>query len=138
MSEAWREVARLGRSGEAYPHVLADSHGWCLRLGPRERLDERYYSSLPSLLRGLTEQILRRLLGKDDDVRTLIKLRNEIGHHLREVAALGTELERQLSGAARQQREEGSIARPTALKQAERVPSPGIAAVVLESGSEAA
>jgi hypothetical protein len=62
MSKGWREVARLGGSGARYPHLLADPHGWCLRLGPRSRGDDKYYSSLPVLLQGLVEQVTRRRL----------------------------------------------------------------------------
>ena len=62
MSKGWREVARLGGAGARYPHVLVDSHGWCLRLGSNSRADEKYYSSLPVLLRGLVEHLVRRRL----------------------------------------------------------------------------
>jgi hypothetical protein len=138
MSEAWREVARIGKSGEAYPHVLADSHGWCLRLGPGRSPDEKYYSSLPSLLQGLTEQILRRRLGADDEIRTLLKLRNEVGHHLRHVALLGAELERRLGGPARQRPKEASNRGSRIQEPGEGSPAPGIAAGAGENASEAA
>jgi hypothetical protein len=62
MSKGWREVARLGGTGARYPHVLADPHGWCLRLGPKSRTDEKYYASLPLLLHGLVQQGVRRRL----------------------------------------------------------------------------
>jgi len=62
MSKGWREVARLGGTGARYPHVLVDAHGWCLRLGPKSRSDEKYYASLPMLLRGLAEHGTRRRL----------------------------------------------------------------------------
>lgn len=62
MSKGWREVARLGGTGARYPHVLADAHGWCLRLGPKSRTDEKYYSSLPVLLHGLVQHAVRRRL----------------------------------------------------------------------------
>jgi hypothetical protein len=65
MSEAWREVARLGNSGEAYPHILADSHGWCLRLGPHKRTDDKYYSSFQSVILGL---VTPGRSGRDPDV----------------------------------------------------------------------
>jgi hypothetical protein len=62
MSNGWKEVARLGSTGARYPHVLVDSHGWCLRLGPKSRSDEKYFSSLPSLLQGILEHSSRRHL----------------------------------------------------------------------------
>jgi hypothetical protein len=61
MKNGWREVARVGPTGDGYPHVLVDAHGWCLRLGP-DRRDEKYYSGLPTLLQGLIEHLTRRHL----------------------------------------------------------------------------
>lgn len=62
MGNSWKEVVRLGEEGAGYPHILADTHGWCLRLGPSRRFDDKYYSNLPGLLRGLLEQGIRRSL----------------------------------------------------------------------------
>ncbi len=62
MSKGWKEVARLGGPGARYPQVLVDAHGWCLRLGRDSRHDQKYYSTLPSLLGGLIEHTLRRRL----------------------------------------------------------------------------
>lgn len=62
MGDIWKEVERPGRAGLGYPHVLAEAHGWCLRLRPRRRCDDKYYSSLPGLLRGLLEHRVRRRL----------------------------------------------------------------------------
>jgi hypothetical protein len=59
MNNGWYEVARLGLFPRDYPHVLVDKHGWCLRLGPEE---DKYYSSMPTLLQGLIEHLLRRRL----------------------------------------------------------------------------
>jgi hypothetical protein len=59
MKNGWHEVARLGLFPGDYPHVLVDKHGWCLRLAAEE---EKYYSSMPTLLRGLIEHLLRRRL----------------------------------------------------------------------------
>jgi hypothetical protein len=59
MKNGWHEVARLGLFPGDYPHVLVDKHGWCLRLAAEE---EKYYSSMPTLLQGLIEQLLRRRL----------------------------------------------------------------------------
>jgi hypothetical protein len=56
----WKLVARLGTSGPGYPHLLVDRHGWCLRLGPNPKVDDKYYSRLLFLLEGLIEQALRR------------------------------------------------------------------------------
>ena len=64
MSNGWKEVARLGASGARYPHILVDSHGWCLRLGAKPRSDEKYFSSLPSLLQGIVEHSARRQLAQ--------------------------------------------------------------------------
>lgn len=78
MSKGWREVARLGGTGARYPHVLVDPHGWCLRLGPSSRSDEKYYSSLPMLLHGLVEQTARRRLISLTAVLDLKDLRHEV------------------------------------------------------------
>ena len=59
MKNGWHEVARLGLFPDGYPHVLVDAHGWCLRLAVNV---DRYYSSFPTLLQGLIEQVLRRRL----------------------------------------------------------------------------
>src|SRR5581483_7138721 len=56
----WKLVARLGMSGSGYPHLLVDRHGWCLRLGPNPKVDDKYYSRLLFLLEGLVEQGFRR------------------------------------------------------------------------------
>ena len=60
MSKGWKEVAKLGGAGSRYPHILVDSHGWCLRLGLRTRNDEKYFATLPVLLHGLVEYFIRR------------------------------------------------------------------------------
>jgi hypothetical protein len=78
MSKGWREVARLGGTGARYPHVLVDPHGWCLRLGPNSRSDEKYYSSLPMLLHGLVEQSARRRLLSIPAALDLKELRREV------------------------------------------------------------
>lgn len=64
MSKGWHLVARLGGSAARYPHVLADAHGWCLRLGPVPRDDDRFYSRLETLLEGLVEHCCRRRLAR--------------------------------------------------------------------------
>jgi hypothetical protein len=138
MSEAWRAVARLGRSGEAYPHVLADSHGWCLRLGPRAQGDEKYYSSFATLLGGLTEHFLRRRLGKDVQLQNLLNLRNEVGCHLKHIASLGAELDWQLGEPAPQRPQEPSGSPHPALPSGDGSSTSKIAAGMAENGSEAA
>ena len=93
MSEAWREVARLGKKGERYPHILVDSHGWCLRLGARDREDDKYYSSLPTLLQGLLEHLLRR---KDhESARIVAQMKELLVRSLKEAKELGEGLERE-------------------------------------------
>jgi len=92
MSEAWREVARLGKVGHQYPHILADSRGWCLRWGPKTDRDDKYFSSLSSLLHGLAEHHLRRRLGVGEDIRSLARFRELVELTLKEAAALGAEL----------------------------------------------
>src|ERR1043166_919431 len=64
MSNGWNEVARLGAPGARYPHILVDSHGWCLRLGAKTRTDDKFYSSLPNLLKGIVEHSNRRHLAE--------------------------------------------------------------------------
>lgn len=87
MGKGWREVARLGGTGARYPHVLADSHGWCLRLGPKSRTDDKYYSSLPLLLHGLVQQGVRRRLMALSATLDLQELGREVRDALH--AALG-------------------------------------------------
>lgn len=88
MSKGWREVARLGGTGARYPHVLVDAHGWCLRLGKNSRSDEKYYSSLPMLLRGLVEQGARRRLLNLSAVLDLKELHREVEDVLHSALAL--------------------------------------------------
>lgn len=96
MSEAWREVARLGKVGRRYPHVLADSRGWCLRWGPNRQTDDKYFSSITSLLQGLSGHFLRRRLGAGEDIRTLARIRELVELTLKEAAALGAALDTKL------------------------------------------
>jgi hypothetical protein len=91
MSEAWREVARLGKKGEKYPHVMVDSHGWCLRLGPRDKEDNKYYSSLPNLLQGLYEHLLRRQ--DHESARGVLEMKNLLVRNLQEIKELSGDLE---------------------------------------------
>jgi len=91
MSEAWREVARLGKKGEKYPHILVDSHSWCLRLGPQGKEDDKYYSSLPNLLQGLYEHLLRRQ--DHESARGVLEMKNLVVRTLMEIKGLGDDLE---------------------------------------------
>jgi len=90
MSEAWREVARLGKKGERYPHILVDSHGWCLRLGTRDKEDDKYYSSLPNLLQGLYEHLLRRQ--DHESAKGVLEMKDLLVRNLKEIKELGEEL----------------------------------------------
>jgi hypothetical protein len=99
VKSGWNEVARLGPEPERYPHILVDKHGWCLRLG-RGGGDEKYYSSLPTLLQGLVEHVERRhpqdaplLLAANAmlvEIRAAYELAFEYGRRL--AAAMGQEL----------------------------------------------
>ena len=138
MSEAWREVARLGQTGERYPHVLADTHGWCLRLGPRDRTDNRYYSSYPNLLQGLIEHLMRRGLGAGEEIRTLSEFRDLGLEHLKQASALGEELDRQLRGSVHQQLQEGTDRGSTSPNSTNLLFGSRIGAAAPEGGSAAA
>ena len=135
MSEAWREVARLGKRGEKYPHILVDSHGWCLRLGPRDREDEKYFSSLPTLLQGLSEHLLRR---KDhESAKVVAEMKELLVRNLKEARELGEDLERKIPELRQRLLEAADKAR--VLGESGTLPQvPGIAPGALESGSEAA
>jgi hypothetical protein len=88
MSKGWKEVARLGGQGARYPHLLVDDHGWCLRLGPWKRNDEKYYSNFPSLLQGLIEHFVRRRLKAVDTLKDLDALAGEVRDALRSATEL--------------------------------------------------
>jgi hypothetical protein len=92
MKTGWKEVARLGMDGALYPHVLVDPHGWCLRLGPDPRRDEKYYSGLPTLLQGIVEQGVRRSLMTAPTVIGVQELRLQVQRGLRTVVALSGSL----------------------------------------------
>lgn len=127
MSKGWREVARLGGTGARYPHVLVDPHGWCLRLGPNSRSDEKYYSSLPMLLHGLVEQSARRRLLAVSEVRGIRELRREVEDVLHSALKLCNEvLER---GGL-----EEHIRRLEARGASRTIPGSGDAAPALQTG----
>lgn len=87
MSNGWKKVALLGKGG-GYPHLLADSHGWCLKLGPSARQDEKYYTRFPNLLGGLIEHLMRRRLGSTGAVEGLEELAAAVRSTLREAGEM--------------------------------------------------
>jgi len=91
MKNGWNEVARVGASGDGYPHVLVDAHGWCLRLGPDKR-DEKYYSGLPPLLQGMVEQLTRRHLRDRGPLMSAAAMLTEVRTALDQAARCGTSL----------------------------------------------
>ena len=72
MGKGWHEVARLGGTGAQYPHLLVDRRGWCLRLGSKSTADDKFYSSLGSLLSGLVEHFVRNRMS---GVETILDLK---------------------------------------------------------------
>src|SRR5436189_6046071 len=90
MSNGWKLVASLGSHGLRYPHILVDKHGWCLRLGPSSRQDEKYYSSFSNLLKGLVEQLLRRRLKSGDALDGLPLLVRGMEDAIRQAGELST------------------------------------------------
>jgi len=93
MKTGWKLVARLGTSGPCYPHLLVDRHGWCLRLGPDPRVDDKYYSRLLFLMEGLVEQALRRDVLPLPVAAGIGELRAILRESLRSAIELGTRLE---------------------------------------------
>jgi len=90
MSSGWKLVATLGAPGVGYPHILVDKHGWCLRLGPSARQDEKYYSSFSGLLRGLTEHFLRRRLKSTEVIQGLQELARAVEDAVRMAGELSS------------------------------------------------
>lgn len=138
MSEAWHEVARLGDTAGGYPHALVDSHGWCLRLGPRKRIDERYYSSVQSLVLGLTEHGLRSRLGALEGWKTVEELQRLVLAYLKEAATLGAKLEQKLGTPAHLRPVPGPGSAPSTPAPPEPLGAPRFAAGAPETGSLAA
>jgi hypothetical protein len=111
MKTGWKEVARLGTEGTGYPHILVDAHGWCLRLGPSCRGDDKYFSSLPSLIQGLSEHIVRRRLWTNPEVRGL----EALGEEVRRALIRASDLAKGLAKAA------GRESQPMPAKRRSRV-----------------
>lgn len=135
MSEAWREVARLGKKGEKYPHILVDSHGWCLRFVHRDGEDQKYYSSLLTLLQGLTEHLVRRK--EHESLRAVAEMRDLLIQNLKEAKDLGEELERKLPNLRQRLLDNADKARVHG-ESGTLSEEPGIAAGAPGLGSEAA
>jgi hypothetical protein len=90
MSTGWKLVASLGSQGPRYPQILVDNHGWCLRLGPSARHDDKYYSSFSTLLGGLVEHFLRRRLRSSDALEGFLALARAVEEAVRQVQELST------------------------------------------------
>ena len=93
MKTGWKPVARLGTTPPGYPHLLVDPHGWCLRLGPDSRKDDKYYSRLTTLLEGMIEQGLRRRLIGAAEVVGIEQLSQAVIKTLAAMTELGRRLE---------------------------------------------
>ncbi len=78
MKTSWKTVLRLGSEGACFPHVRVDAHGWCLRLGPVPRDDDKFYSRLETLLEGLVEHGVRRRLARREVARDLKGFMSEV------------------------------------------------------------
>jgi hypothetical protein len=101
MKTGLKEVARLGTDGLRYPHVLADAHNWCLRLGPNPKIDDKYYSSVPGLLKGLLEQGLRRSMLQGQPVRKIQELLSSLQCALFSMVEIGCRLDEILKKSLR-------------------------------------
>ena len=78
MKHGWRLVAKLGPVAPHFPHILADPHGWGLRLGSNAHADMKYYSSFPNVLEGLMEHLVRRRLGAEHPILSSVDLVGEV------------------------------------------------------------
>ena len=90
MSTGWKLVATLGTQGAGYPHILVDKHGWCLRLGPSSRQDEKFYSNFSNLLQGLVEHFLRRRMKSSEVIESVHALVRAVEEALRRAGDLST------------------------------------------------
>jgi hypothetical protein len=94
MKNGWREVARFGIDGACYPQILVDGHGWCLRMGPSSRQDDKYYSSFGSVFEGLREHTLRRCLPTEPPAQGFKEFERAVRNALSRAAQLGRALAR--------------------------------------------
>jgi hypothetical protein len=99
LKPGWKLVARLGDGGERYPHVLTDPHGWCLRLGPSRKQDEKYYSSLTTLLLGMLEQGTRRYFLHSEAAVGVRDLAELVGRGVDSMVRLASRLEATCPGS---------------------------------------
>jgi hypothetical protein len=106
MKHGWRLVARLGDLPGQFPHILADPHGWGLRLGSNPYADMKYYSSFPTLLEGLVEHLIRRRLGNDPPILSQIDLVGEVRRELARARELGETATREVQFLSRMSRRE--------------------------------
>ena len=106
MKRGWRLVAKLGTVAPHFPHILADPHGWALRLGPNDHADMKYFSSLPNVFAGLVEHLVRRRLGTEHPILSSVNLVGEVRRelaHARELCQVAT---REVEFIARMSRRE--------------------------------
>lgn len=96
MKHGWRLVAKLGAQAPHFPHVLADLHGWGLRLGSNTHADIKYYSSFPNLLEGLVEHLVRRRLGAEHPILTSVDLVGEVRRELAHAREIGRATTREI------------------------------------------
>lgn len=96
-------MAKLGTEAAGYPHLLADGHGWCLRLGPDPRKDDRFYSRLECLFEGLIEQGFRRGLPGMRVSNNVEELLGELRSGICAMRNLGRSAERTIQEMQRRQ-----------------------------------
>lgn len=116
MKHGWNEVARLGKNGKQYPHLLVDAHGWCLRLGSDRKRDDKYYSRLTPLLEGLIEQGVRRGLVDSGSHSDIDELTRAVRSALARMLRLGRRLETSP--------QESRLLRPAASATPTKAPAP--------------
>jgi len=92
MKNGWNAVAQLGPEPGRCPHILIEKHGWCMRFGPSDQEDEKYYSSLLTLLPELSEQLIRRR--DPEEWKTATEMRFLVVQNIQETKELDPGLER--------------------------------------------
>jgi len=106
MKLGWRLVAKLGAVAPYYPHILADDHGWAVRLGPNPHADMKYFSSFPNVLAGLVEHLVRRRLGAEASIVSVDGLVEEARKEFDRARELCQVATREIEFVARQTRKE--------------------------------